>query len=636
MDELTDLDPDLCAVLVALHPDEGEPGSSARNRARRLLDEVVGLELLDVGTELGTPESRSGSLRTSGQRWPRLTSRVARIAALVLIVAGAGVTIAVVSTSSTNHQLFPPGATAATSTGIPSEHGSWRLSSVISHDALGQDQLPLPASMLSCPTSTNCFAVSDPEVISFQRAPDYLMGLGTGSLDVSSNGGTSWNELPLPAGTVLTTPLACEGTMDCTAGAIALNNPQPIEAVAPSDAATVVSSLEANNTGFNPTGCRTDALSESQILSVLADYSSVATNAATGTCASGLDEGASFAMLPPLQDGIPADIDNVLSDGPALAGREQLLESMSVYNVHDAKAVMAVTTDGGQTWSEEALPGGTGPLVALTCPTAETCMALTESWSAIGSGSRLPGEEPSLDTLASSPSVLLTTDDGTTWSTSSFPADQTSIVSLSCSSATTCLAVGTSGPTPGAGAGLILSSDNSGATWQESQIPEVGLVSQAVCPTATVWVAIAASGQVLASSNAGATWSLISPPTTSNGQPLALFLTGISCSSVLDCSVTGELPHGEFSNGSNGGAVDGPAAGTQAFSAKNGPGSGPAMILSTDDGGATWSLETFGWQEANGDQLLRTDWIQCFTANSCIAIGGSSSFATPVLVGSSS
>jgi photosystem II stability/assembly factor-like uncharacterized protein len=635
MDEMTDLDADLRTALVALYPDEGGPASAARDRARRLLDEEVDLEVSNTD-----PKPDSSVLQRASRRTPnrhrRLRSRTAGIAALVLIVAGVGVTVGVVATSSTSHQLFPAGAKAATSPGVPSEHGSWRLSSVISHDALSQDQLPLPASMLSCPTSTTCFAVSDPEVISFQRAPDYLMGLGSGSLNVSTDGGTSWNELSLPAGTVLTTPLVCEGTMDCTAGAIALTNPQSIEDVAPSDATAVVSSIEANNSGLDPTGCDTDVLSESQILSVLADYPSVAANATTGTCESALETGVDFAMLPSIEDGIPADIDDVFSNGPALATREQLLASMSVYDVHDAKAVMAVTTDGGQTWSDEALPSGSGPLVSLTCPTASACMALTESWNAIGSGSHLPGGEPSLDTLASSPSILLTTDDGNTWSTSKFPVGEANIVSLSCSSATDCLAVGTSGSTPGAGAGLILSSDDSGATWQESQIPEVGLVSQAVCPTATACFAIAAAGQVLSSSTGGTSWSLISPPPASNGQPLALALTGISCASALDCSVTGELPHGEFSNGSNGGAVAGGAPGAPVFSAKSGPGSGPAMILSTDDGGASWSLETFGWQEANGDQLLRTDWIQCFAANSCIAIGGSSSFATPVLVGSSS
>jgi hypothetical protein len=105
--------------------------------------------------------------------------------------------------------------------------------------------------------------------------------------------------------------------------------------------------------------------------------------------------------------------------------------------------------------------------------------------------------------------------------------------------------------------------------------------------------------------------------------------------------VAGGLPHGNFGNGTSsngepGGYVDEPGSTTASFSAASGTESGPAVVLSTTDAGTTWNEETFGWEAANGDLLLRADWIQCFAANSCITIGGSSSFATPVIVGSTS
>ena len=113
----------------------------------------------------------------------------------------------------------------------------------------------------------------------------------------------------------------------------------------------------------------------------------------------------------------------------------------------------------------------------------------------------------------------------------------------------------------------------------------------------------------------------------------------------MSCSISGQITSGITSGGSwhsigsgppgySSGGVSGPNG---AFNPVDGPNSGPAMILSTGDGGATWEPQTFGWREANGNELLETTDVQCPAENVCVAIGGDASLAVqpvPVLVGS--
>ena len=134
---------------------------------------------------------------------------------------------------------------------------------------------------------------------------------------------------------------------------------------------------------------------------------------------------------------------------------------------------------------------------------------------------------------------------------------------------------------------------------------------------------------MLSSLNGGSTWSVVVGPSTLS------WITSISCSTPTNCSLSGRLPGGVNYGrgpGPNGSFVEGPNG---PYSPVNGPGSGPAMIASTTDGGSTWSIQSFGWQEADGNQLVATEQVLCFPSNACVAIGGSSGFSTPVLAGSS-
>ena len=119
------------------------------------------------------------------------------------------------------------------------------------------DFLPPPRTCRARPRP-QCYAVSNPPITRLGAAPDYLMDLGSGAVDVSSDGGNGWTSEPLPAGVVLTTPLMCQGTSDCTAGAVLLQQGQTLAQVAPQDQSTQVGSLLGTGGQSPPATCFVD------------------------------------------------------------------------------------------------------------------------------------------------------------------------------------------------------------------------------------------------------------------------------------------------------------------------------------------------------------------------------------------
>jgi photosystem II stability/assembly factor-like uncharacterized protein len=326
---------------------------------------------------------------------------------------------------------------------------------------------------------------------------------------------------------------------------------------------------------------------------------------------------------------------------------------MAVYNTHGTSAMLETTTDGGATWNTTSLPIGTGPVISLTCPSTSTCMALTLDHTVIGPYDAIPGVSYNVP-IFEPVSFTETTNDGASWSTTSFPNPREEPISITCSSTTSCLAVGSYATGVPVGIpigahldpGLVLSMTNGGSSWAPATVPsDVAEVTEATCPLASVCFAIGDQGlpgipgEVLSSIDGGLTWAIVALPSRLDDPSL----TSISCASVTSCSISGQITvHIEGSSGQqssigsgsssfSGQGVSGPNG---PYSPVDGPNSGPAMILSSTDGGETWDVQTFGWREVNGNELLGTTDVQCPSENSCVAIGGSSSLAVPVLVGS--
>jgi hypothetical protein len=110
------------------------------------------------------------------------------------------------------------------------------------------------------------------------------------------------------------------------------------------------------------------------------------------------------------------------------------------------------TNDGGRSWTNDVLPPHTTVLSQISCASVADCVAAGGGWNHGG---------------ASGPPDLLTTSDGgTTWVARSLPASILDIHSISCPSASSCMVVGSAGPsTLEQLRAAVAVTDDGGATW---------------------------------------------------------------------------------------------------------------------------------------------------------------------------
>jgi photosystem II stability/assembly factor-like uncharacterized protein len=178
----------------------------------------------------------------------------------------------------------------------------------------------------------------------------------------------------------------------------------------------------------------------------------------------------------------------------------------------DQVAAIERTTDGGQHWQPVAIPSGDRSLYAVTCLSATTCVVAGL------------GDVP----------ILRTTDAGATWITASYPSSNGSAILISCGSPTTCVAAG--------GVALMASTD-SGATWSPVTSADTPSIEGISCTSATSCVAIAEGQRVsqfdyqtssYATTDGGMHWTLLASAIEPDGVEVA-------CASDT-CQVLGDNP----------------------------------------------------------------------------------------------
>ena len=468
-------------------------------------NDSVDAEIVALGHERPATVLVLGAHRVLGSK----TSRRVVLAFLLVVLVGA-ITL-VVTSGGVSRQIFPPGAHSAIPKAGPDSKRTWHLTSVIAHQIDAEGQISdEPAAMLTCATTTECYAISDPPTVAFTSAPDYLIDLGAGYIDASSDGGNDWSSESLPAGTVLTTPLDCEGPDDCVAGALQLGQGESISQLAPADASSIVQGLlhagsaTASNpscdlnafSGSDPLHPNSDGLSENDTLAVLEDFSAVVSQVGStpnsNQCADNLLRGVLLTVAYMNSNSGAEGIPPLMGEDPfstsLLASLGQDLQSMTLYATMGMTAVLESTTDGGMSWSTVTLPSRTGPVIDLTCPTSTTCEGL--AWTSPFQSTDAAPWADSANFLEVEPVQLIqTTDDGTTWTTSSFP-DSLDARSLACSDVSTCVATGAVGSSTSSAApdfatqGLVLTTSDGGSSWTPTTIPSnVALVADPTCPT---------------------------------------------------------------------------------------------------------------------------------------------------------
>ncbi len=451
-----------------------------------------------------------------------------------------------------------------------------------------QDQVPAGVASLQgvgCATATNCVAVGQ-----------YLSGAA--AVVVTQDGGSSWFAPVLPSGTANLASVSCSYSAGppvsepCLAvGAVASGGSVPTVLVS-ADQGFLWSLVSAGNIpavqtagqGLASVSCPTP----SHCYAVGPGYSSAAgTSALVST-----NGGASWSS-------------EAVSASSQPLGSISCVESSGddCWSVGSGGAIWA--TSGGATWSPQA-SGLAAPLAAVACLSASSCVAVGNlaagvpvtlstanggvSWSASASGLQAGvgalacSGSGSCVAVGSPFSDEVSTNGGATWSPSTLPASVSYLYAVSCPSQTTCFAAGISG-----GNGAVLASSNGGSSWVAQSLPGgVTALYSVACPSQTTCFAAgtgAGGAALVATTNGGSNWSQQSLPAGVSG------LSSVACISVSTCFAAGKA-------------------------------SGAAAFISTTNGGSTWTA-------ANDSSATSFASIACASSSNCVAAG--SNAGSPVV-----
>jgi photosystem II stability/assembly factor-like uncharacterized protein len=264
-------------------------------------------------------------------------------------------------------------------------------------------------------------------------------------------------------------------------------------------------------------------------------------------------------------------------------------------------AVVYKSSDGGQSWSTESLPGDLGGFDGygfLTCPSTAECF------------------EPDPDLAG----VLTTTDGGNHWSIESLPASSDGQVA--CSSTANCYLVVS-------GDSSVMVTQNGGQHWAIAVLPGGDqLFGTMSCPSLSTCFALTQSSSTVATTtNGGTSWQNEQLP--SGGQEL-----GISCASAEFCAATNETEAFYTTDGgeiwSSGSVPTGVAfmygvqcpSTTTCYAEGQPVFGGPVEPVVTTDGGLTWSTQVLP------DGLSLGDPLDCPSATACFGPDLSGSIVT--------
>ena len=314
-------------------------------------------------------------------------------------------------------------------------------------------------------------------------------------------------------------------------------------------------------------------------------------------------------------------------------------------------AVVAVSTDGGISWTQGTLPSGISSLDGVSCVSTSFCV--------------ITGA-----TSGNTPAVLISTTGGTSWTQETLPSGITMLNGVSCSSTALCELVGGFVLNIGyTASGVIVFSSNAGLSWSLATLPatQPNLTSVS-CYSNTFCNAVGAN--TILKSTDGSTWSQISSPTgtfnlssvfcgsdtfctavggndvlfTDNGSTWnigsfssgAFVINGVSCLSTTSCVAVGENTVGNVaysmatSNGSSTWSsyamllsvevLNSVNCVTTSFCVSVGQNNdGNATAVTSTDGGSTWTTGTV----PTGVTVLNS--VNCVTTSFCVSVGQNNS-----------
>lgn len=384
-------------------------------------------------------------------RWPGRRSAVVGIAAAL-------VAAAVVS------------GLVATGGGTPTERSptAWALAGFVDQPAWGVGAGPGRTDQsvqLTCPSPSTCYADQP------ARPPAAAV------VEVTRDRGTSWSSRRLPAGTVTSTALSCTSSTDCSVG---VRGPAGGEVLSTTDGGAhwAASALPDPSVRLAGLACTRSGTC------VALGYEPGTTPATTTVAFRTADGGARWTAA-----GVPGPFVPRVADGLACDGHDCVAVG-TVLTGTTASGAVRFSTDGGATWSVSSLPTGLGPVGAVSCSGAGHCLSVATA------RTTRPGSP------AGPLEAMATVDGGRSWRVAAPLVDVDGIRSVSCPTAASCWVAGS---TKGSG-GLVAVTRDGGASWAPVGLPSgpvtgsglttldlVAVVSVS-CPTVTSCLAIGLRG----------------------------------------------------------------------------------------------------------------------------------------------
>ncbi len=378
---------------------------------------------------------------------------------------------------------------------------------------------------LACASPARCFAAGSTVAPGAPGSSTSAVLLGT------SDAGHSWSAEPTPPGSSSLAAISCASVAYCTAVGSAAG-PDPYSLPAASIVATTSSGTSwvaqpappgapflsgVSCAGLAPgSSAGTGGVGGTTTGSVGAGcWSSVTFNGVIATT----DGGAGWGLQAMPVPGNPVQLRAMsCSTGGACASAGNYYDAADATMVPLLVDNPAAATNGGG-WAVRPLPFASGRLDGIDCSSANECVAVGQE----------PGPPPgaagsSGQGAGAAQGVIVVSSDvaaGAPAWTMAAPAGVGILESVSCPTASICVAVGGNAPagSPGGslGTGVVLVSENGGSTWSSAALPPgVGLLDAVTCPTASSCLAAGksvASGIVmLSSSDGGGTWSYDQAP----------------------------------------------------------------------------------------------------------------------------
>jgi photosystem II stability/assembly factor-like uncharacterized protein len=256
------------------------------------------------------------------------------------------------------------------------------------------------------------------------------------------------------------------------------------------------------------------------------------------------------------------------------------------------------TTDGGQSWITQQLPGLHEIPIALSCSTTLNCttIGLLET-----------------DPLPT-PMSYFTTDGGQHWTASVLPTNfqpgGTSQSPLDCFANGRCIATGSTLSGSNGGSAFMIYSVDGGASWSPARTPVMaggGLMS---CANSEHCVSIemdfstfeTVTGELI-TNDGGVSWTVVPATGLTSSNPLtAPWLDSISCPTTSDCWASSHV-------------VSSTCQGTCPYAPDE------AEMLVTSDGGQIWTEEALPASPITSLQYVADYPVDCVSATNCRAVG---------------